>query len=257
MAAGTEDIGGVLHKGRVPFMLRGITAQVLPRNSQGVYWRMKLPNGKYYQSALTSHAQQFGFGSDRMSLTPEIIWKPGERIYIDLDTILAGPPPVGGYTAVFMFEGIYRFPIPGNGAVSHPVDSDRPRYFLAENQNILAPESAFWPGCPSETPPGYVDEEFCYVSPVVELPVDGSPVSNIPIQIDEDSAFIMREVWPHFPDFPDGTDPNGEAVIRMRRNDGYPLSSTFLPIDTIRGPVFKEFPIRAGGVLYFDARFLI
>ena len=250
-AVGTEDIGGVMHKGRVPFMLRALTAQALPRDTQGVYWRLRLPSGRYYQNALTSHAMAFGFGSDRQSFTPAIEWKPGEKLYVDLDTRLAGPPPSSGYTVAMMFEGVYRFPIQGSGLVANPLVGNLARYFMGENQNILAPEFRFAPGCPSETPAGYRDEMFCYVTPTSNLLTAGDPVSNVATVIEPDSDFLIREIWPFI-----NIVPNtgfGSVVVRMRRGDGYVLSSNFLPANAIQGPVFKELKIKARDALYYDA----
>lgn len=252
---GSEDIGGVMHKGRVPFILRSITAQALPRASQGVYWRLRLPDGLYLQNQLTSHAMAFGFGSDRQLLTPPIEWKPGEKMFVDLDTVLAGPPPVDtGYTVVMMFEGVYRFSIPGPGGVRNPLGRDIPRYYNTPNQNILAPEFSFGPSCPSETPAGYQDEEYCYVTPTKDLAITGAPVSNVQLQIEPQSDFIVRQVWPYFPGIsPFGTTQGtGSFVVRMRRGDGYVLSSNYLPILTIQGPMFKELRIRAGDSFYWD-----
>jgi len=250
-SVGNEDIGGVMHKGRVPFMLRAMTAQSLPRDTQGVYWRLRLPSGRYFQNALTSHSMAFGFGSDRQLFNPEIEWKPGEKLYVDLDTILAGPPPIGGYTVVMQFEGVYRFPISGNGRVSNPIGLDMPRYFIGDNQNILAPEFRFAPGCPSETPAGYQDEMFCYVAPTSDLLTTGAPVSNVPLQIQPDSDFLVREVWP-FITITSNTG-FGSVVVRMRRGDGYVLSSNFLPINSIQGPMFKELKVKARDSIYYDA----
>jgi hypothetical protein len=253
-SGGTEDISGIQHKGRVSFMIRGITAQVLPRVSPGLYWRLRLPGGRFFQSELTAHSLSFGFGSDRQAMSPVVEWKPGDKLYVDLDTILAGPPPESGYSVVVMFEGVYRFPITGPGGVSNPILGDMPRYFVNEPQNILAPEFRFGPGCPYPTPQGYQDEEYWYVSPLVQLPFDGSTVSNVQILIDSDSDFILRQVWPYLPDYPTGIDPRGSVVIRMRRGDGYVLSSNFLPINAIRGPVFPELRVKAADSLYFDAK---
>lgn len=247
-SAGTEDIGAVMHKGNIPFMLRSVTAQALPRATQGAYWRLRLPNGQYLQNELTSHAMAFGFGSDRQSLTPEIQWNPGEKLYVDLDTILAGPPPVGGYSVSMLFEGVYRFPITGSGAVSNPLNFDLPRYFNTPNQNILAPESYFAPGCPSETPAGFWDEEFCYVTPTAPLATNGAQVSNVALQIEPNSDFIVRSIWPYSP----AATGFGSVVVRMRRGDGYALSSNFLPINSIQGPIFPELKVKARDNFYWD-----
>ena len=249
---GSEDIGGVMHKGRGSFMLRAITAQSLPRNTQGVYWRLRLPDGRFLQSALTSHAMAFGFGSDRQSLTPEIEWKAGEKLYVDLDTILAGPPPSDtGYSVAMQFEGAFRFPISG-APPAHPLTGDFPRYFEGVSQNILSPAFRFGPGCPSETPAGYQDEEFVYVSPVNGLPTSGSQVSNIAVAIEPNSDFILRAVWPFFPG--SSNEGTGSVVIRPRRGDGYVMSNVFIPVNSIQGPVFPELRIKAGDNFYFDAK---
>ena len=249
---GSQDIGSVMHKGRVPFMLRAMTAQSLPRDTQGVYWRLRLPSGLYLQDQMTSHACAFGFGSDRQCFNPAIQWNPGEKLFIDLDTVLGGPPPFpGGYTVVFQFEGVYRFPVAGSGP-SNPLAADLPRYYLGENQNILAPEFMFAPGCPSETPAGYSDEEFCYATPASNLPITGSPVSNVQTQIQPDSDFILREIWPYF--LPNSPNQGfGSMVARFRRGDGYVMASSFLPVNAIQGPVFRELPIKAGDSFYYDA----
>ena len=252
-SVGSEDITGVQHKGRVSFMIRAITAQILPRVGPGVYWRLKLPNGKYHQSALTAHGSSFGFGSDRMAFAPAVEWRPGEKMFVDLDTILGGPPPAGGYAVVFQFEGAYRFPLSGPGSVRNPLDVPKPRYFLNENQNILAPEFRFGPGCPSETPAGFWDEEWCYVSQLATLPTNGAPVSNVQCQIDTDSDFLVRQVWPYIPGVPSGIDPSGNVVFRLRRGDGYAMSSNFIPVNSVRGALFKELKVKQSDSLYFDA----
>jgi hypothetical protein len=249
---GTTNIGSVMHDGRISFVLRAVTAQALPRDTQGVYWRLRLPDGKYFQNQMTSHAMAFGFGSNRQLFSPEIEWAPGEKLYIDLDTILAGPPPSTGYTVSFMFEGAYRFEIPGAGP-ANPLPASNGRYFLGDpNQNILAPEFRFGPGCPLETPDGYQDEGFTYVTPTSDLPITGAPVSNVGTQIEAGSDFVLREIWPFF--LP--SNPNqgfGSVVARFRRGDGYVVSSSFLPVNAIQGPVFKELRIKSGDNFYYDA----
>lgn len=253
---GSEDSGGVMHKGRVPFILRAITAQALPRNSQGIYWRLRLPDGKYLHNQMTGHGCGFGFGSDRLSLSNEIEWRPGDKLFVDLDTILSGPPPVDtGYTVAFMFEGVYRFPISGPGAVRYPLTVDRPRYFANENQNILAPEYRFGPGCPSETPVGFEDSEYCYATPTADLPITGAVASNVTMQIQTDSDFICRQIWPYFPTglSNQGT---GQVITRLRRGDGYVLMSNFVPILSIQGPMFKELRVKAGDSIYYDAKLI-
>jgi hypothetical protein len=253
---GTNDIGGVVHKGRVSFFLRSMTAQVLPRATQGVYWRLRFADGRFFQSALTSHSMAFGFGSDRQLFvggmdgqSGGVEWKPGEKMYVDLNTILAGPPPAGGYTVVFSFEGVYRFPISGPGAVTNPLTAaNLPRYFLNDAQNILAPESRFGPSCPSETPSGYQDELYWYVTPTQALLTDGTPVSNVQLQIQPQSDFICREIWPYSP----AATGSGSVVFRARRGDGYALSNNFIPINSIQGPLFKELRIKGGDTFSWD-----
>lgn len=259
---GSEDIGGIMHKGRVSFMLRAVTAQALPRDTQGVYWRLRFGDGRYLQSELTSHSMAFGFGSDRQVFVGGtrdnpggVEWKVGEKLFVDLDTIIAGPPPVGGYTVVFQFEGVYRFPISGAGAVSNPITQDMPRYFSNENQNILAPPASFGPTCPSETPQGFQDETYWYQTSTSDLQITGRPVSNVQLQIQPQSDFICREVWPYFPGVsPTGaTQGFGSVVVRMHRGDGYNLSSNFLPVNSIQGPMFKELKIKARDTFSWDA----
>ncbi len=252
---GSEVINGVMHHGRVPFYIRGMTANASPRTTEGVRWRLRLPNGKFFQSELTSHAQAFGIGSNRQSFLPEIEWKPGEKLWVDLDTIITGPPPFpgppAGYTVYFSFEGVYRFPLTGLPPVSNPLLENMPRYFVGENQNILAPEFRFAPGCPSETPQGFTDEDFWYTTPAVNLPITGAAVSNVQMPTQPDCDFICREIWSYFP----GTtnQGTGSVVARFRRGDGYVFSSNFLPMAAIQGPVFKEFKIKASDSFYFDA----
>lgn len=253
---GTEDIGGVVHKGRVSFMLRALTAQALPRSTQGVYWRLRFSDGRFFQSELAAHPMAFGFGSDRQVFTggvssdPDgIEWKPGEKMYVDLNTNLAGPPPAGGYTVVLSFEGVYRFPISGPGRVRNPIALDTPRYYLHDSQNILAPPSRFGPACPSETPQGFQDETWWYQTPTANLDVSGKPVSNVQLTIQPDSDFICREIWPYIP----GQTGTGSVVFRARRGDGYALSNNFIPINSIAGPVFRELKIKARDTFSWDA----
>ena len=263
VSIGTNDIGGVMHSGRVSFFIRAVTAIALPRAAQGAYWRLRLPSGKYFQNELTAHPMAFGFGSDRQVMLPEIEWKPGEKMFVDLNTIIAGPPPSPGYTIALQFEGVYRFPISGNG-ISNPLNVDIPRgpngdayrYFQDPNQNILAPETYFAPQCKSETPAGYYDEEFWYLSPVVDLPTNGTPVSNINLQIEAASDFSVREIFSYLPGVSPtgGTQGTGSVVARFRRGDGYVMASNFLPMAAIQGPLsIRELLIKGADSLYIDA----
>lgn len=248
---------GILHKWPFPVMLRAITAQSLPRDTTGVYWRLRLPNGHYFQNALTGHSMAFGFGSMRQSINPEVEWRPGDKLYLDLDTHQSNTQ----YSVAMMFEGVLRIPITGRGAVSNPLAVNTPRYYQGENQNILAPEWMYGPQCPNETPAGFQDEEFKYVSPTADLPIGvapstvGATKSNIRTQIEPGRDFYIREIWANFPGVsPNGTaQGNGSVVVRMRRGDGYVLMSNFVPINTIQGPIFKELKVKGSDSIYFDA----
>lgn len=253
----SELTNGIVHRWKVPFILRAITAAALPRETQGTYWRMRFANGRYFQSQLTSHAMAFGIGSNRQLINPEVEWNPGEKVFIDLNTQqgVIGTPT----TVAMMFEGVLRFPITGPASIANPLYADIPngangdafRYFQGENQNILAPEFRFGASCPSETPPGYRDEEFRYVSPSIDLQTAGATISNTQTNIEPGSDFYMREAWPYFPG---GANQGfGTVVCRMRRGDGYALSSNFLPINTIQGPVFPQLKIKATDSISFDA----
>lgn len=258
---GSNDIGGVQHKGKVSFFLRALTAQILPRFGGDGYWRLRLPDGKFFQSALTCHSMAFGFGSNRQAFvggidahSEAVEWKPGEKVYVDLSTTVGGVPASPGVTVTMQFEGIYRFPIKGTGAVGNLLGRDMPRYFLNEPQNILAPETAFGPGCPSETPAGFQDEEYWYVSPIAQIAVDAAgasaTVSNVATQIEPGCDFIMRAIWPYFPG-PFG----GTVVVRLRRGDGYAMTNNFIPINAIQGPsIFRELRIKGGDTFSFDAQ---
>ncbi len=141
--------------------------------------------------------------------------------------------------------------ISGPGAVTNPLDiGTLPRYFAKQNQNILAPEHRFAPACPSETPAGYEDEEFCYVTPAANLPITGAQVSNVRLQIDPNSDFMVRQIWPVY--YGGDNQGTGTVTIRMRRGDGYELSSNFLQIEAIKGPIFKELRVKHGDNLYWD-----
>jgi hypothetical protein len=252
----SELTNGIVHKGKVPFILRAITARALPASLGDVYWRMRFANGRYFQNELTAHRAAFGIGSNRQVFLPEVIWNPGEKIFIDLNTQVALP---GDATVVMMFEGVFRSPITGAANVINPLYSefatgpngDIFRYFQNENQNIMAPEFRFGAMCESDTPPGYWDEEYRYVSPTADLPTAGGTISNVPTQIEPGSDFYCREIWPYFPG---GANQGfGTVVCRMRRGDGYALSSNFLPINTIQGPMFPELKIKATDTITYDA----
>lgn len=246
--AGTTDISGVMHKQKVPFMLRAITAQALPRDTQGAYWRLRWGNGQYFQSALTSHAMAFGFGSNRQVMIPEVPWAPGDKMFVDLLNFTSAGGPSNGYTVVVMFEGVYRFPLSG-GKVLNPIDpASRYRQFVNVPQNILAPEFMFGPSCPSETPQGYQDEVCWYSSPTADLNIDGTVVSNVATVISTDADFMIQEVWGNIT----ANTGTGNIVVRMRRGDGYALSSNFLPINSIQGPIFPELKIKAGDSISWD-----
>lgn len=251
--AGQTDIGGIMHKEKVPVVLRSITAQALPRNTQGTYWRLRFADGRYFQSALTSHAMGFGFGSNRQLLDPEVIWNPGEKLYIDLLNNNGSGAPSNGWTIAAMFEGAYRFPVVGGQPILNPIDpASRYRYFVNEPQNILAPEFMFGPSCPSETPEGFQDETFWYKSEQRDLNIDGTVVSNVPTVISTDADFYVQEVWGNIVSNSGGS--TGSVVVRMRRGDGYALSSNFLPINAIQGPMFPQLKIRAGDSINWDGQ---
>lgn len=252
--AGQTQIGGIMHKQKVPFMLRSITAQALPRNTQGTYWRLRFPDGRYFQSALTSHAMAWGFGSNRQLFDPEVPWAPGEKCFIDYlnnNGSAVGAPP--GWTDTVMFEGVYRFPLVGGQPVLNPIDpASRYRYFVNEPQNILAPEFMFGPSCPSETPEGFQDEVWWYKSDAEALDIDGTVVSNVPTVISTDADFYIQEVWGNVT----ANTGNGTIAVRMRRGDGYALSSNFLSINAIQGPMFPQLKVRAGDSINWDGQVL-
>jgi len=253
-APGTTDITGLVHHGRVPFFVRGVTATALPAATQGVYWRLKFPNGRFFQSSYTPHASAFGIGSDRQLFMPEVEWRPGEKMFVDLDTTIAGPPPTNGYQVSMMFEGVYRFQVRSNGRIPpNPLGLNLPRYYRGANQNIMCPEFRYGPGCPSETPDGYQDEEFTYVSPVANLPITGAPLTNIGTQIEPDSDFYIRQIWGYFPANQPNQGTSGTVSIRLTRGDGYQVSQNYLPLLDVQGVMFKELKVKARDNLYFDA----
>ena len=90
-------------------------------------------------------------------------------------------------------------------------------------------------------------------SQLATLPTDGAPVSNTQCQMDTDSDFFVRQVWPYIPGIPSGIHPAGNVVFRLRRGDGYAMSSNFIPVNSIRGALFKELKVKASDSLYFDA----
>ena len=248
--AGTTDVSGFQHSGKVPFMLKSISAQSLPRNTAGIMWRLRYPNGRYFQSGLAPHACNFGLGSNRQVFDPEIMWNPGDKVYIDLLNFTAAGAPSNGYNVTFVFEGAYRFPVSGAPPAAVP---DMPRYFLNTAQNILAPEWMSGPGCPSATPAGYQDETWWYRTPTADLPITGQPVTNVEMQVDPDyDYFIGRSIWGFTP-FNSSNQGTGKVYVRARRGDGYTIASTYVPIAAIQGPMFSELKIKARDTLTWDA----
>jgi hypothetical protein len=248
--SGISDVSGFAHSGKVPFMLRAISAQALPRNPLGISWRLRYGNGRYFQSSLAPHACAFGLGSNRQVYDPEVEWLPGDKVYIDLLNFAAAGAPSNGYNVTLVFEGSYRFPV--SGKTPAPA-SDMSRYFVNTAQNILAPEWMTGPGCPTEIPPGYQDEHWWYKTPTADLPITGQPVNNVKMQIDPDyDYFITRELWGFTP-FTATNQGTGLIYFRARRGDGYTIASTFVPINAVQGPIFPELKIKANDTLSWDA----
>ena len=235
--------------GDTTFLLRAISTTSSAATALSV--QIQTPDGRFLLSNLADVLTFAGYGSWRWLLSEALECPPGTKITVTLvDQNPVLPQPV-----MLLFEGADRYLLRSARGGAPRLASDLPRYHISENQNIMAPCSMAGQG--PETPDGYVDEEFTYVSDVFTQDVAGTNLAGtLNIPIDQGSDFLCRKLA--FQQTADATVVlPGLFLGRMRDSSGYALMDDYLDlIGMLNGAPMpgKDWRIAAGGQIFLDVQ---
>lgn len=242
---------------RVPFIFRSFQAWLNPISVGAVYWRLRLPNGKWYNSKVCAATESFDYGSYRSTIDPPLECPAGSRFYFTTDNIIAALN--SDVTIDVLLEGSLRYFLKDGTGCADPIAKQWEaelakfgRFPWNPNGNILAPEWMLGNQCYPETPAGFKDYAFWYTLPssiAVNVPIDGSVVSNQPLRIETSADFVMRSLS-FIQTNPAGV--TGTLYWQIRDDTGYSLTDGFCSANRMSTVVFPEHKIRAGGALFFD-----
>lgn len=241
----------------VPFVCFGVSAIAQPYTPGAVYWRLRLPTGRFLHSKQCAITEVGGFGSYRYWFDQPIVCEPGSKFYITVDSLTQSPTLAAGVSIVF--EGGLRHTVRGAPAdVSATAIKEAcaamARYRQNPNGNIMAPEWRLGNQCHPETPKGMVDEAFEYVTPLASLvpvPWTGEIVPNVLFPIQGSSDFIGRFFSTQSPSTTGGS-ATGTIAVRIRTDTGYELTDGFTIASAISTVLFPSLPLNAAGALYID-----
>lgn len=239
----------------VPFVVYGISAFGQPATPGSLYWRLRLPNGRFLQSKNTAFTEAADFGSWRVFFDQPVECEPGSKFYVTIDSLVNNPDTATGLSLVF--EGALRYPIAGN-AVGVPTQSPElcaalKRYTQNPNQNMLAPEWRLGSQCYPETPAGFRDSQFWYGTPaanLISVPWTGQIVPNVVFPIEATSDFVGRFLTFMVVSATGGA--TGTLAVRIRTDTGYEMTDGFTIASAISAPVFPGLRLNGGGALFID-----
>lgn len=140
--------------------------------------------------------------------------------------------------------------------IRDPVEvlKERPRFNCWPNGNIMAPEFLLGNQCETDTPPGFEDEPFTFVSDPVTLSGGQQSYSNAVSVPGQDDLIIRRcrpiITW--------AAGASGTPLFGLRSPTGYSITGGDLidPTTMYWIPVFPTFNMRAGTDLIFDVGFV-
>jgi hypothetical protein len=242
----------------VTFVLKAFQAYAQPASVGAVYWRLRLPNGHFFESTVNCVDESYNNGSFRQTFEPHIECQPGDRLFITVDGLLEAGTDVA---VTVLFEGALRYTLKGESAgCAAPVLQGLPALFRLGDPNLnpLAPEWRLGNQCYPETPPGYRDYAYIYLlqsQSAVSLVPDGSVIANQPLLIGSDSDFVARGL--NFLTTSKGG-ASGTLYVRIRDHTGYELTDGFCQAGRISTVLFPELWIHSaglGGALFYDYTF--
>ena len=229
----------------VPFLLKAIQIWV-PLGIEGnVNWRLRFPNGHFWNS--NNSSGPFASGSFRYVFQQPVECNPRSKIWVTLDGQTDQWFNAGGMSAVF--EGCLRFPLRGNpcgqSVTLEQAELALPRYRQDRNCNILAPEWRLGNQCYPETPRGYRDEAFTYagyLSNLIPVPWTGQVVANQQLPFESLCDFVIR--WFGFADVSTTGGAAGNLAVRIFDDTGYEMTAGFTPLGFGSFPLFPEFWVK-------------
>jgi hypothetical protein len=264
-----------------------------------INFRIKWPNGRYLNQTPSGPrgvlaggtadiAFPHGTGANMLALKDEQPIEKGGRITVEASGAYLG-------TLNFQFWGVLRYLLRETGGgrstsvgciVGYPAAASgevnrqnikvdmmadplqaleaRPRYLCGPNQNIMAPEFLLGNQCTPETPAGYEDEAFTFLSDTYTLAaagagaVEAQSYSNAVIIPGNDDVVIRRVrgivIWAEA--------TTGCPCFSLRRPDGYSITGgDLIPLtQTTAGqpalfawlPMFPLLYVKAGDRLIID-----
>lgn len=237
--------------GDTTFLLRAISCTSGVTTAMRV--QIQLPNGHFLLSNLTDVLTFAGYGSWRYLISADgIECPPGTKLTITLldDNPLAAQP------IMMLFEGADRYLLlGGRGVRAGRLVSDLPRYRISEPQNIMAP--CWMAGEGPETPDGYEDEEFTYVSDVLAIDVNATNLAGtISLPIDQATDFLCRSIsYQQAVDA--GVNVPGLWLGRLRSSSGYALMDDYVDLIGLLNGILmpgKKWFIEKAGQVFVDVQ---
>ena len=235
----------------VPFLLKAMQIYVPLGTNTGllsspVFWRLRFPDGHYWNSADAQGA--FSFGSFRYVFQQPVECQPKTKFWITVDG--SSWINAGGISVVF--EGCLRYPLKGNPCgqclTIDQAELALPRYQQDRNGNILGPEWRLGNQCYPETPQGYRDQPFTYagfLSDTVTVPTTGVVIANQQLPLESLCDFVIR--WLGFAEISAAGGAGGNLAVRISDDSGYELTDGFTPLGFGMFPLFPECWVKGQG----------
>ena len=254
-----------IESGGAPWALRAISCFTLAARGY-IRVQIQLPNGRFLFGRNGIDVAMFcGIGSSRWAHDPELICEPGSKIQVKLSDDLHLLTETA--SVMMTFEGACLYYVRAGKPVKDGADvAASPRYFLDENQNILAP--AWWSNEGLETPAGFVDEYYVHASAALETnpaagtwTVAAAAVTGFPnpplfeIQIAPGYDFYVRRML-----FDIRVTGSATAKVfgKIRTGEGFTLNENYIDLGfCLCG---AEYPglwrVKGGDSVYTDARLM-
>jgi hypothetical protein len=233
--------------GETTFLLRAISTTSTAATALLV--QIQLPDGRFLLSNLADVLTFAGYGSWRWLLSEELECPPGTKITVTLvdENVLVAQP------IMLLFEGADRFFVRSARPGPQRLASDLARYRRSPNQNIMAP--CWMAGEGPETPSGYEDEQFTYISALFSQSVTAADLTGtISVPIDWGSDFLCRRLG--FVQTVDGTvTAPGVFLGRLRDSSGYALMDDYVDlVGILNGAPLpgKDWRVARGGQIFID-----
>jgi len=232
--------------GDTTWMLRAISSYATV--PVGLSLQFQFPDGRFLFHDVSDIRAIAGTGSWRFPLTKERACPPGTKIIATFNDTT----PATAQAIPLLLEGAYYYHVKDTGG-SKVLDlaSDQPRYVPGENQNILAPAWAFGEG--PETPQGFRDDVFTYVSLPQSIDVGSTTAKNqlISIQTEGGSDMVVRNLG--FGVTQDGTVTGANVMVKVRDSSGYAFTDDYMLYGLLNGvPWLKDWIVKASNTIFID-----